>query len=303
LRAALSDLKRAAVTDATVLIFGETGTGKELAARAIHQNSKRKDGPFVVVNCAAIPETLIESELFGHRRGAFTGATEDRKGKFDFADGGTLFLDEVADLPLPLQPRLLRALQEGEIDKVGAPAPVRVDVRVVAATHRDLEARVREGTFREDLWYRLNVVPLRMPALRERREDLPTLVEHFILKHCRRHGRPIPRLSPAALDRFERYDWPGNVRELENLLERLVVLTDADSISETDLPESLRQDLPRFGGARVDLPPEGIVLEQVERGLIEEALRRSQGNQTAAARFLGISRSTLIYRMQKFGLK
>jgi len=303
LKAALSDLRRAAATDATVLIFGETGTGKELAARAIHHNSKRKDGPFVVVNCAAIPETLIESELFGYRRGAFTGATEDRKGKFETADGGTLFLDEVADLPLPVQPRLLRALQEREIDKVGAPVPVRVDVRVVAATHRDLEARVREGTFREDLWYRLNVVPLRMPALRERREDLPLLVEHFILKHSRRHGRPIPRLSPTVLDRFDRYDWPGNVRELENLLERLVVLTDADSVSETDLPERLRQDLPRFGGARVDLPPDGIVLEQVERGLIEESLRRSRGNQTAAARFLGISRSTLIYRMQKFGLR
>jgi two-component system NtrC family response regulator len=303
LRAVLSDLKRAAATDAAVLLLGETGTGKELAARAIHRNSKRKEGPFVVVNCASIPETLIESELFGHRRGAFTGASEDRKGKFEIADGGTLFLDEVAELPMLLQPRLLRVLQEGEIDKVGASVPVPVDVRVVAATHRDLPARVQEGSFREDLWYRLNVVPLTMPPLRERREDLPPLIEHFLLKHSRRHGRPIPRLSPAVLDRFERYDWPGNVRELENLLERLVVLTDADSISEADLPENLRQDLPRYGRARVDLPAEGIVLEQLERGLIEEALRRSRGNQTAAARFLGISRSTLIYRMQKFGLK
>jgi DNA-binding NtrC family response regulator len=303
LRAVLSDLKRAAATDATVLILGESGTGKELAARAIHHNSKRKDGPFVVVNCAAIPETLIESELFGYRRGAFTGATEDRKGKFEIAAAGTLFLDEVSELPTAVQPRLLRVLQEGEIDKVGAPLPVRVDVRVVAATHRDLPARVREGSFREDLWYRLNVVPLTMPPLKERREDLPLLVEHFLLKHSRRHGRPIPRLEPAVLDRFERYDWPGNVRELENLLERLVVLTDADSVSEADLPETLRRDLPRYGGARVDLPAEGIVLENLERGLIEEALRRSQGHQTAAARFLGISRSTLIYRMQKFGLK
>ena len=303
LRAALSDLKRAAATDATVLLLGESGTGKELAARAIHHNSKRKDGAFVVVNCAAIPENLIESELFGHRRGAFTGATEDRKGKFEFATGGTLFLDEVAELPMHLQPRLLRVLQEGEIDKVGVAGAIRVDVRVVAATHRDLEARVEEGTFREDLWYRLNVVPLRMPPLRERREDLPLLVEHFLLKHSRRHGRPIPKLSSAVLDRFERYDWPGNVRELENLLERLVVLTDAESISESDLPDRLRHELPRYGGARVELPTEGIVLEQVEQGLIEEALRRTQGNQTAAARFLGISRSTLIYRIQKFGLK
>ncbi len=303
LRAVLADLARAAGTDATVLILGETGTGKELAARAIHRNSKRREGPFVVVNCGAIPDTLVESELFGHRRGAFTGASEDRKGKFEIAAGGTLFLDEVAELPLLLQPRLLRVLQEGEIDKIGAPEPIRIDVRVVAATQRDLAARVREGTFREDLWYRLNVVPLTMPPLRERREDLPLLVEHFLLKHTRRHERPIPRLSPAVLDRMERYDWPGNVRELENLIERLVVLTSADMVTEADLPESLRQDLPRFGGARVDLPADGIVLEQLERGLIEEALRRSRGNQTAAARFLGVSRSTLIYRMQKFGLR
>jgi two-component system NtrC family response regulator len=303
LQAVLADLKRAAATDATVLIFGETGTGKELAARAIHKNSKRAEGPFVVVNCASIPETLIESELFGHRRGAFTGATEDRKGKFEVATGGTLFLDEIAELPLALQPRLLRALQEGEIDKVGAPVPVRVDVRVVAATHRDLAARVQEGAFREDLWYRLNVIPLRMPPLRERREDLPVLVEHFLLKHSRKHGRPIPRLSPPVLDRIERYDWPGNIRELENLIERLVVLIDAEEIVDAHLPEPLRQELPRFGGARVDLPAAGIVLEELERGLIEEALRRSQGNQTIAARFLGVTRSTLIYRMQKFGLR
>lgn len=303
LRAVLADLKRAATTDATVLIFGETGTGKELAARAIHKNSKRAEGPFVVVNSASIPETLIESELFGHRRGAFTGATEDRKGKFEVATGGTLFLDEIAELPLALQPRLLRALQEGEIDKVGATVPVRVDVRVLAATHRDLAARVQEGAFREDLWYRLNVIPLRMPPLRERREDLPVLVEHFLLKHSRKHGRPIPRLSPPVLDRIERYDWPGNIRELENLIERLVVLTDAEEIVDAHLPEPLRQELPRFGGARVDLPAAGIVLEELERGLIEEALRRSQGNQTIAARFLGVTRSTLIYRMQKFGLR
>ena len=303
LREVLSDLRRAAATDATVLILGETGTGKELAARAIHKNSKRADGPFVVVNCASIPETLIESELFGHRRGAFTGASEDRKGKFEVATGGTLFLDEVAELPLSLQPRLLRVIQEGEIDKVGAPVPVRVDVRVVAATHRDLAARIQEGSFREDLWYRLNVIPLRMPPLRERREDLPLLVEHFLLKHSKRHGRPIPRLSPQVLDRFERYDWPGNIRELENLVERLVVLTNAEEVLESHLPEPMRQELPRFGGARVDLPNSGIVLEDLERGLIEEALRRSQGNQTVAARFLGVTRSTLIYRMQKFGLK
>ena len=302
LRAFLDDLRLAADSDATVLLFGESGTGKELAARAIHEGSPRRAGPFVVVNGAAIPESLVESELFGHRRGSFTGATEDRKGKFEAAGGGTIFLDEIGDLPLPAQARLLRVLQEGEVDKVGATAPLRVDVRVVAATRVDLETRVREGTFREDLWYRLNVIPLRIPPLRERPGDVPLLVEHFLVKHAQRHGRPVPRFEPEALDRLERYDWPGNVRELENLLERLIVLGRSETIAAADLPEALRRDAPRFGGARVDLPPGGIVLEDVERGLIEEALRRAGGNQSSAARFLGISRQTLIYRMKKFGL-
>lgn len=302
LRAFLDDLRRAADSDATVLLFGESGTGKELAARAIHEASPRRAGPLVVVNGAAIPESLVESELFGHRKGSFTGATEDRTGKFEAAGGGTIFLDEIGDLPLSAQARLLRVLQEGEVDKVGASAPVRVDVRVVAATHVDLESRVREGTFREDLWYRLNVIPLRIPPLRERPGDVPLLVENFLVKHAQRHGRPIPRVEAAALDRLERYDWPGNVRELENLMERLIVLGRSETIAAADLPEALRRDAPRFGGARIDLPPDGIVLEDVERGLIAEALRRSGGNQSAAARFLGISRQTLIYRMKKFGL-
>ncbi len=302
LRAALADLKLAASSEAIVLIQGESGTGKELAARAIHLNSRRREKPFVVVNCGAIPENLIESELFGHRRGAFTGATEERKGKFETASGGTLFLDEVAELPLPMQPRLLRVLQHGEVDKVGASTPVRVDVRVIAATNRELEARVREGSFREDLWYRLNVVPLRMPALRERKDDIPVLVEHFLMKHAHRHDRPLPRLEREVFERFERYDWPGNVRELENLLERLLVLSRGQSITVEDLPDHLRRDVPRYGSVRMEIPPGGIVLEQVERSLIEEALRRCAGNQSAAARFLGISRQTLLYRMHKFGL-
>jgi len=302
LQASLADLKLAAASDATVLILAESGTGKELAARALHANSRRAKGPFVVVNCAAIPESLIESELFGHRRGAFTGAIEDRAGKFELASGGTLFLDEVAELPLPLQPRLLRVLQEGEADKIGSPAPVRVDVRLVASTHRDLEARIRDGTFRADLFYRLNVVPLLLPPLRDRLEDLPALIDHFLLKHARRHGRPAPQLAAEVLDRFERYDWPGNVRELENLLERLVVLARTDRVTEADLPEPLRRELPRFGGARIELPAGGISLEEVERGLLEEALRRCAGNQSQAARFLGITRQTLLYRMKKFEL-
>jgi two-component system NtrC family response regulator len=303
LRAVLADLKLAADSDATVLILGESGTGKELAARALHLNSRRREGPFVVVNCGAIPENLIESELFGHSRGAFTGATGDRRGKFELASGGTVFLDEIAELPLALQPRLLRVLQEGEVDKVGATEPVRVDIRIVAVTHQDLEVRVRDGSFREDLWYRLNVVPLRIPPLRERAGDVTLLTEHFLVKHAKRHERPVPRLSPEVYDRLEGYDWPGNVRELENLVERLVVLCKSETVSVQDLPETVKKDLPRYGGVRLELPPGGIVLEEVEQGLIEEALRRCGGNQSAAARFLGISRQTLIYRMQKAGLR
>jgi two-component system NtrC family response regulator len=302
LRRVLSDLTLAADSDATVLILGESGTGKELAARTLHLRSRRKEGPFAVVNCAAIPEGLVESELFGHRRGSFTGATEEHKGKFETASGGTLFLDEVADLPLAVQPRLLRALQEREVDKVGSASPVRVDVRVVAATHADLDARVREGTFREDLYYRLNVVPLLLPPLRERREDIPLLVEHFLVKHGKRHGRPIPKLEAEVLDLFARYSWPGNVRELENVIERLVVLSRTGSVSAADVPEALRAALPTFGRVRLDIPPDGISLEEVEKGLLVEALRRCGGNQTRSARFLGISRQTLIYRLKKFGL-
>jgi len=303
LRALLADLSMAADSDATILLLGESGTGKELAARALHLRSRRHAGPFVVVNCGAIPETLIESELFGHRRGAFTGATEEHAGRFERADGGTLLLDEVGELPPTLQPKLLRVLQEGEIDKLGADTPVKVDVRVVAASHRDLEARVREGAFREDLWYRLNVVPLRIPPLRERVEDIPILAEHFLVKHARRNRRPVPRLAPEVFDRFQRYDWPGNVRELENLLERLIVLGRSEEVHADDLPAALREDLPRYGGARVELPPGGIILDDLERSLIEEALRRCSNNRSAAARFLGISRQTLLYRMQKFGLR
>jgi DNA-binding NtrC family response regulator len=299
LRAVLDDLARVAATEATVLLLGESGTGKELAARAIHALSRRKEAALVVVNCAALPETLVESELFGHRRGAFTGATEERVGKFEAAHGGTIFLDEVAELPMGAQSRLLRVLQEGEVDKVGASVPVKVDVRVVAATRADLEARVKEGSFREDLWYRLNVVPLRLPPLRERVGDVPVLVEHFLVKAARKHGRAVPTLSPEALDRLERHDWPGNVRELENLVERLVVLGRSDRIEATDLPEAVRHEAPRFGGARIEIGPDGVVLEELEKGLIEEALRRHAGNQSAAARFLGISRQTLIYRMKK----
>jgi two-component system NtrC family response regulator len=303
LEAMLADLSLAADSDATVLILGESGTGKELAARALHLRSRRRDAAFVVVNCGAIPESLIESELFGHRRGAFTGAIADHVGRFERASGGTLFLDEVGELPRALQPKLLRVLQEGEVDKLGAGRPLDVDVRVVAASHGDLEARVREGTFREDLWYRLNVVPLRIPPLRERLEDIPVLTEHFLLRHAERYGRPVPRLAPEIFDRLQHHDWPGNVRELENLLERLVVLNRTEEIALDDLPAAFREELPRYGGARVELPPGGIVLDELERSLIQEALGRCSNNRSAAARFLGISRQTLLYRMRKFGLR
>jgi two-component system NtrC family response regulator len=302
LRRFLDDLLLAADSDATILLLGESGTGKELAARALHEASRRSEGPFVVVNCAAIPESLVESELFGHRKGAFTGAVEDRRGKFETAYGGTIFLDEVGELPLPAQARLLRVLQEREVDKLGAAEPVRVDLRVVAATRVDLEARVREGAFREDLWFRLHVVPLRIPPLRERAGDVPLLLEHFLARSASRHGRPVPRIAPGALDRLERHDWPGNVRELENLVERLVVLGREGTIAEGDLPGSIGGAAARLGRARVEIPPDGLVLEEVEKGLIEEALRRHGGNQSAAARFLGLTRQTLIYRMKKFGL-
>jgi len=292
-----------AASSVPALVRGESGTGKELVARAIYQYGPRAARPFMAVNCAAIPETLLESELFGYEKGAFTGATSRRIGKFEQCDGGTVFLDEIGDLSAATQAKLLRFLQTGEFQRVGGNATLKTDVRLIAATNKDLEAAIRQDSFREDLYYRLNVITLELPPLRERKGDIPELVSYFVARAARETGRRIEGVSPEALARLTAYDWPGNVRELENLLERLVVLTDADSISETDLPEGLRQDLPRFGGARVDLPPEGIVLEQVESGLIEEALRRSQGNQTAAARFLGISRSTLIYRMRKFGLK
>lgn len=298
LRRVLADLELAAGTDATVLILGESGTGKELAARAIHLNSRRRNGPFVVVNCGAIPENLIESELFGHKKGSFTGATEDRKGKFETASGGTLFLDEVAELPLSTQPRLLRALQEGEVDKIGAQRPVQVDVRVIAATNRELEETVAEGAFRDDLYYRLNVIPLAMPPLRERRQDIPLLVEHFLVKHARRHGRPLPRLEPEALDRLERYEWPGNVRELENVVEQAVVLCRGDTVEVGDLPEEITGDRGPQDVLRI---PVGNTLADAERELILETLRKAGGNKTQAAKMLGIGVRTLYRKLEEYG--
>jgi DNA-binding NtrC family response regulator len=298
----LDQAARVSQHDTTVLVQGETGTGKELIAHAIHQNSRRRTKEFVPINCGAIPKDLVESELFGYTRGAFTGALSNKPGRIETADGGTLFLDEVGELPLDAQVKLLRVLQEGELPKVGASSPIRVDIRVVAATHRNLSAMVEDGTFREDLYYRLAVVPLQIPALRERREDIPELIDALFKRAKERHHLPNARLSPAVLQRLMSYRWPGNVRQLENVLERLLVLSSSELISEEDLPEELQRASTNSGSLWPELPEEGVSLEGIERELITRALERFRGNQTQAARYLDISRRTLIYRMEKHGL-
>jgi two-component system NtrC family response regulator len=290
---------RVAQRDSTVLIRGETGTGKELLARAIHQNSRRKDHDFVTINCGAIPKDLIESELFGHTRGSFTGAFTPKRGKVETADQGTLFLDEIGELPLGLQVKLLRLIQHGEVEKVGMTSPVTVDVRIIAATHRNLHALIEDGLFREDLYYRLAVVPLELPPLRERAEDIPELVQHVFLTAKRKHGLPDLKLPARLLPCFSGYSWPGNVRELENVVERLTVLAVGDEIIADDLPDFLRRAKPERETVHFELPPEGLSLEAVEKYLIVKALQKFDGNQTKAAQYLDISRRTLIYRMEK----
>jgi two-component system NtrC family response regulator len=292
-------VRRVAATEATVLISGESGTGKELIARAIHNGSERREGAFVAVNCAAIPAELLESELFGHLKGSFTGAVKDRKGKFELADGGTLFLDEVGELPVELQPKLLRALQEREIEPVGG-TPRKIDVRVVAATNRDLEVAMGEGTFREDLYYRLAVIPVHLPALRQRRSDIPLLVRHFLQKHG---GGAAVTVDAAALAALTVYDWPGNVRELENAVERMLILRRGEVIGEGDLPPKVRGDGKPASGGVLNLPAEGYPLEELEKEAVLEALRRTGWNQTKAAAFLRIPRHILLYRMEKFGIR
>ncbi len=302
MRAVTEMASRVAPSATTVLLEGESGTGKELLAKALHLHSERARGPFVIVNCAAIPEALLESELFGHRRGAFTGATDDKQGKFELADGGTIFLDEVGELPLLLQVKLLRVLQEREIDKVGDPRPRRVDVRVIAATNRNLEKMVEDGAFRDDLYYRLAVVPIRVPPLRERMDDIPLLVDHFVEKHSERLGRPRPTIDKAVHSTLNLYAWPGNIRELENVIERALVLDRDGALGLDDLPERFRVPARHGGNVRFELPDEGISLEAVECELIRAALEKHDWNQTRAAAYLNITRSTLIYRMQKHGL-
>src|ERR1700761_6715597 len=298
----LDQAARVSQKNTTVLIQGETGTGKELVARAIHHNSRRSNRPFIAVNCGAIPRDLVESELFGYMRGAFTGALSNKSGRFEAADGGTIFLDEVGELPLDAQVKLLRVLQEGEVPKLGSNNPVKVDVRVIAATHRDLSAMIEDEPFREDLYSRLAVVPLRIPPLRERREDIPELIDTLFQRARERHGLLDVRMASAVHQRLIAYAWPGNVRQLENVLERLLVLSSGDLITVEDLPEEFAPPPASKAILWPTLPEEGISLEAIERDLISRALEKFEGNQTQAARYLDISRRTLIYRMEKHGL-
>jgi DNA-binding NtrC family response regulator len=293
--------KRVAPSNATVLIRGESGTGKELIARAIHFHSPRASGPLVNLNCAALPEQLLESELFGHEKGAFTGAVAQRKGRFEQADGGSIFLDEIGDLTPALQVKLLRVLQERQFERVGGNHTLAVDVRVLAATHRDLERAMREGTFRDDLYYRLNVVTIQIPPLRERRDDIPLLLEHFLRKFAEKNQRDVTGLTAAARDALLKYDYPGNVRELENVVERAILLCRGRVIDVEDLPATVRPGQRSAGDPLPkDLPG---VLADIERQAIESALERSGGIQTQAAATLGISERVLRYKMKKYGLE
>jgi transcriptional regulator with PAS, ATPase and Fis domain len=301
-------IAKVAANDSTVLITGESGTGKELAARAIHNLSCRREQAFVPVNCGAIPEELLESELFGHVRGAFTGAVNGRQGRFQLANSGTLFLDEIGEMSPKLQVKLLRVLQEHECEPVGSDHAVQVDVRVVAATHRDLRLAVREGRFREDLFYRLNVLPLELPSLREREGDISLLIGYFLDVQGRRKNKKILQVESAAMSALRRYSWPGNVRELENLVERLVVLNDDGVIRPSDLPDYiLANGVPQHQQTtQVALPSEGVdldgVLEKIENGFIERALERARGNKTMAAELLRLNRTTFIERLRKKGM-
>lgn len=299
---------KVSMSRATVLIQGESGTGKELIAKAIHANSPRADKPLISVNCGAIPEKLLESELFGYERGAFTGAVGRKQGLFEVADGGTLFLDEVGELTLPLQVKLLRVLQERTLVRLGGVESIPVDVRIIAATNRDLRERMQKELFREDLYYRLNVVPIKMPPLRERKEDIPLLIRHFLAKFSRETGKEGCYLSPAAVELMHAYDWPGNVRQLENTIERAVVLASGPAI----LPEHVQVHMEESSqtiespsekqGIRYDDRPMKDIIQEVEKEAITRALHREKGNRLRTAKRLGISRSALLYKMEMYGI-
>ena len=296
----LSMVRRTAPSEATVLIRGESGTGKELIAKAIHFASPRARGPLVKVNCAALPEALLESELFGHEKGAFTGAVMSRQGRFEMANGGTIFLDEIGDVPLHLQAKLLRVLQEREYEKVGSSRPVKVNVRVLAASHRPLEALIKAGQLREDLYYRLNVVTILIPPLRERRADISLLIDHFVRRYAEKNGKTIRGFTPEGRNILLRYDYPGNVRELENIIERAVVLTRNDVIGSSDLPLTVQEAEMADGERETNLT---VAVEALERRMIRDALARSGGIQTRAADLLGISERGLRYKLIKYGFQ
>jgi two-component system NtrC family response regulator len=302
LLAVLDQATRAAKSSSTVLIQGETGTGKELLARGIHCLSARSAKPFVTINCGAIPRDLLESELFGHLKGSFTGAFTDRRGQVEAANGGTLFLDEIGEMPHELQVKLLRLLQNSEIQKLGAVSTTKVDVRVIAATHRDLAVLARSGEFREDLFYRINVIPLRLPSLRDRREDIPELLRFFFGHSCSKHGRQDLTLNEEVIERFLVYRWPGNIRELENVIERIVVLATDGGVHVADLPDFLQPDPNPLEAINFDLPPNGICFGGLEKEVLLRALEQCKWNQSMAARYLRMSRKTLVYRMHKYDL-
>ena len=296
-------MKRAMEVDSTVLIRGESGTGKELVAKALHFNGARSKGPFMAVNCAAVPESLIDSELFGHEQGAFTGATHTRVGYFERAHGGTILLDEIADMKPALQAKLLRVLQERELQRVGGTTTIPVDVKVIAATNRDLETAMRSGEFREDLYYRLAAFPIAVPPLRERREDIPQLVNHFLKQHAERNAEPVKRISPRAIRHLLAYDWPGNVRELSGVIERVALMETTGTIQAAGLPSYLRSARPARGAAgESDAPAQVLPLEVVERQAVLQALEASAHNVTRAAHALGINRTTLHRKLKRYGL-
>src|SRR5436309_4524510 len=318
----LATVERVAPTNSTVLLGGESGVGKDLIGRAIHEKSRRASGPFVKINSTAIPENLLESELFGYEKGAFTGAAASKPGKFELADKGTLFLDEIGDVPPAIQVKLLRVLQEREFERVGGTKTLKVDVRLIAATNRDLRAALEQGAFREDLYYRLNVVPINIAPLRERKEDIPYLVDHFIARFAREAGKPIEGITPAAMKLLTAFHWPGNVRELENIIERAVALFAGRVIDVGDIQLDVspwqppQADLalatgpaaganpagPNASGAAPPFLPDGMTLEQYEDEIIREAVRRAGGNKSQAARLLGLSRNALRYRLSKMGV-
>ncbi len=300
LKRVLEMVDRVAKTNATVLILGESGTGKELIANAIHNKSDRKDKPYVKINCGAIPENLIESELFGYEKGAFTGAVSKKVGKFERANGGTIFLDEIGELDLSMQVKLLRVLQEKELERVGGNQPIMIDVRVVAATNRDLFKMVERGDFREDLYYRLNVIPIQLPPLRERKEDIPLLIQYFLDNFSNETGRGKMTIEKDVEEKLINHQWKGNIRELENMIERMVILCDNNIITINNLPKEITSTEIKDS---YKLPENGISIEELEKNLILQALERTDYNQTKAAQLLNISRHTLIYRMEKYQIK